>query len=279
MKNTEKSLVMIPMTWYVSRRFRRTIDYLDYRCRDRLNECMHRGTYDSPCHYIRSQTLCLHRYSNPYCSSYEMSWIRTAACDDDIELEPLWNNQTWPANEVLKLSVERASSNCTTRFFHCGQSSRTDSSVDSYCTMLQERKDCLVSASDNPTTSDPLYCSQSEWQLMSDAACTRSVINWQDDDWPVTTALQLTATLTSPDCQRRFESCREDFARGSVSSYCQLMEEYKWCIVGGSSTCSDDDWSNFKDSACNGHSGPASLNIVTLALLLMLSAFLLRNFV
>ncbi|XP_005090496.2 uncharacterized protein LOC101854135 [Aplysia californica] len=278
MTSAERFLVLTTASWLITRRLRRTSDYLGYRCRNRLHECPDSKIFADFCDFVKDRDVqgCLGRSS--FCSHNEITWAKTAACGTATNDTGLWTSDPWPANEVLKLSVERASSNCTTRFFHCGQSSRTDSSVDSYCTMLQERKDCLVSASDNTTTSHPLYCSQSEWQLMSDAACTRSVVNWQDDEWPVTTALQLTATLASPDCQRRFESCRAESASGSISSYCQLVKEKKSCIVGGNSTCSEDDWSNFKDSACNGHSGPASLSIVTLALLLMLSAFVL-NFV
>ncbi|XP_005108439.2 serine-rich adhesin for platelets [Aplysia californica] len=240
---TEKIVAWGAVSWLASQKLQNTARFMSSRCRKRFHYCRSNtaSVYNDYCSFTRTERNCL---VTTGCSKRERRWLDTSACETEDNSTSIvnWNQTSWAANEVLQLSVSLTTPQCQQSFETCRSAYTASDDVGSYCAMIETKRSCLEA------------CTGDERDDMTDAACTRSAVNWEDGSWTVGTRFQLTMILTDPGCQERFEGCRNGYVdSGSVGSYCQMTSRAESCLRENGS-CSLTDWENLNDAACNNKS-------------------------
>ena len=180
--------------WEAPSELKQTLRYLPNKCKRGFQSCLLKD--QTPSNYCDAASKSESCIISSGCSEREFRFIHLAACSLNTTNKPNpvdWSQNDWMVNILLKNTVENLSTKCLRQFEQCRD---YVSVVKSYCDMMVVMAPTVWGSPERKLREGCLDvdCPESDVLDLVDAACTRSVVSWDDaavNRWFAGTRLQV----------------------------------------------------------------------------------------
>jgi len=255
--------------WEAPSELKQTLRYLPNKCKRGFQSCLLKD--QTPSNYCDAASKSESCIKSSGCSEREFRFIHLASCNMNTTNKPNpvdWSQNDWMVNVLLKNTVENLSTKCLRQFEQCRD---YVSVVKSYCDMMVVMAPTVWGSPERKLREGCLDvdCPESDVLDLVDAACTRSVVSWDDaavNRWFAGTRLQVATASLQLDCQEQLEFCKENLTEsfdnktGSDSkddqdyNYCTVASVHRDCLWGAAYSgdiCTEDETEVIYNGACN----------------------------